>query len=248
MRNRIGSRSILHRLGRPTLLLLLIFASLYLVDFLRRTDLLAVREIVVEGTSTQKSEVEDYLADLRDRNLLSAPLPLYEERLRMLPRIKRVRIRKVLPHRIVCQVDERRPVALVFAGSFFEVDDEGMVMPSDSLTHLLDLPVVTGVPPVDIKPGKICSNERLQRALEALRVSTLYGGEIASPIWQVEVDSKGVAIFCGEERLVILLGEGRYEEKLKKLFLLQDTIVRKREGRKVIDLRFQGQVVLRNSL
>ena len=136
---------LLKRLATAMVIVFAIVAAFRLYDFLTTDDRFSVGEISFVGV-TRLSEVElDRLVhDLRGQNIVLAPVESYQARIENHPRIKSARIRRVLPATIVCTVEEREPVALVYASEFLEVDDEGFVMPEDELTSLLDLPIISG--------------------------------------------------------------------------------------------------------
>jgi cell division protein FtsQ len=226
----------------------LLLASMYLYDYLTTTEKLAVREIRVEGARRTGSEkIEQVLSDLKGQNMFKAPLAEYEKRLSMLPRVKQAKLKRVFPSRVICRVTEREPVALVFTNHFMEVDAEGMIMEQDELTPRLDLPIITGLADDDIPRNRMSSNEYLQNALRALELSKKLGGDFADDISEIRTGPEGVKIISISKGSVVLLGSGRLERRLRKFFLLKDTIENEESTAKLIDLRFDDQVVLRSS-
>jgi cell division protein FtsQ len=226
----------------------LIVSALYLYDYLTTSDAFTVAEVELRGvTRIEDAELRRMLSDLEGHNLFLAPLDDLEKRLEMHPRVEEVDMRRVVPDRIVCDVSEREPVALVFTDRFLEVDRHGMIMAEDAYTPLLDLPIITGVSGDDVNTGHISESEDVRRALEVLRVAREIGGEFASAISEVNVERGGVVVRSLENDRVLVLGEGDYENRLRKYFVLHDELDRE-TSRRVVDLRFQDQVVLRASL
>jgi len=241
-------RDLLKRIVTLMTLGVLLLASMYLYDYLTTTEKLAVREIRVEGARRTGSEkIEQVLSDLKGQNMFKAPLAEYEKRLSMLPRVKQAKLKRVFPSRVICRVTEREPVALVFTNHFMEVDAEGMIMEQDELTPRLDLPIITGLADDDIPRNRMSSNEYLQNALRALELSKKLGGDFADDISEIRTGPEGVKIISISKGSVVLLGSGRLERRLRKFFLLKDTIENEESTAKLIDLRFDDQVVLRSS-
>lgn len=238
------------RIAMVLLLGVLIVAALYLYDYLTTAEALAIAQVELRGvTRIDDGDLRRMLADLEGQNILLASLELYEKRLEMHPRVEGATMRRIIPDKVRCDVREREPVALVFTDRFLEIDRHGMVMEDDDYTPLLDLPIITGVSNEDVQAGKICRAESVRGALEVLRVARELGNEDALDISELHVDASGVVVRSLENDCVLLLGDGDYESRLRKFFLLQDAL--ERDGtapRRVVDLRFEDQVVLRGSI
>jgi len=226
-----------------------IVGAMYGYNYLTTSARFAVSSVEFAGLSrVQDESLERSLSDLVGHNLFLAPLESYEARLEMHPRVAAVRLRRVLPNRVVCAVDEREPVALVFTDRYLEVAQDGMVMADDDFTALLDLPVITGLSRGEAIPGEISDSPRLRRALVALRLCREHGGSFAASISEVRVGIEGVSIRSLDQGPVLVLGEGDYERRLRKYFMLKDTIGERDGDARRIDLRFEDQVVLRGRI
>jgi cell division septal protein FtsQ len=224
----------------------LIVASLYLYDYLTTSGRFAIREVEIEGLArADTAEVRRLLADLEGQNILLAPLDSYADRLRSHPRIESASLERTLPGKVTCLIEEREPVLVVFTDRYYEVDPNGMVMTGDAYTPLLDLPLVRGLPKEAVKPGAVSVDPRLRNALEALQVCRELGGDFAEGISELESTETGVTIRSTQEDWVLLLGDSDYENRLRKFFLLRDTLVNEEPNARLIDLRFDHQVVVR---
>ena len=227
----------------------LIVASMYAYGFVTTSESFDIHVVEFKGMSrVEASEIEELLEDLKGQNILLVTLEAYEERIKMHPRVERVSMKRVLPDKIDCSVVEREPVALIFTDQFLEVDRHGMVMSDDEYTAILDLPIITGLPKSAIEIGKINKDSQLQNALHALALCKSYGGDFVEDISELRITSGGVNIRSLEKDCVLLLGEADYANRLKKYFLLKDTLADKEPDAGIIDLRFDDQVVLRSRL
>lgn len=227
----------------------LIVASMYVYNYLTTAESFAIHEVEFRGMSrADASEIEDMLADLIGQNILLVPLDTYVDRIKTHPRVEHVSMSRVLPDRVTCVVEERKPVALIFTDRFLEVDRHGMVMGDDEYSAILDLPIITGLSKGDVEIGKINSDPSLRNALYALGLCKRFGGEFAEDISELKLSPKGVSIRSLKKDCVLLLGNTDYENRLKKYFLLKDTLAEKEPAARLIDLRFDDQVVLRGSI
>lgn len=246
---REAMRAMLIRLATSAVLGTLIVGCFYAYNFLTTTGKLAISEVDLRGLSRVDTEdIERLVADIQGQNILLVPLENYAARFAKHPRIRRASFKRVLPNRVICTVSEREPIALVYSSKFLEVDQEGMVMKADDLTDLLDLPIITGLDADLIKEGKPCGDERLSRALETLMICKKFGGRFADNISELRTERDGIRIVSLEEGVVLLLGTSGIENRLRKYFMLENTIASKDDSAKLIDLRFDDQIVLRGGL
>lgn len=242
-------RVMLIRLATSAALGTLIVSCFYAYSFLTTTEKLAISRVDFHGLSRLDSkDIESVVADIQGQNILLVPLDSYAARFARHPRIQSAHFKRVLPNRVICTFSEREPVALVYANKFLEVDREGMVMNSDDLTDLLDLPIITGLDAELIKEGKPCDDARLAQALETLMICKRFGGRFADNISELRTGKDGISIVSLREGVVLLLGNSEIENRLKKYFRLETTIAKKDDSAKLIDLRFDDQIVLRGRI
>ena len=121
-------------------------------------------------------------------------------------------------------------------------------MTADAITDMLDLPIVTGLDRESVREGKPCGDGRLGAALEILSFCQRYGGRFADDISELRITDAGINIVSLKEGVVLLLGESDYETRLKKYFLMKNTIAKKDGSSKLVDLRFDDQIVLRSGI
>ncbi len=227
----------------------LIVASMYLYNYATTASRFAVEHVELSGLSrVDRAEVERLVADLKGHNILLAPLDVYEARLEAHPRIAHVSTRRVLPDRVVYVIDEREPVALVYTDRYFEIDADGVVMPGDEYTALLDLPTITGVATNEVRAGRVCNDANVRHAIEALLVCRSIGRGFAEEIAEVRASDLGLSIRSLKDDCTLLVGNVDIEKRLRKFFLLKDELAQRESAASFIDLRFDNQVVLRSEI
>ncbi len=242
-------RDLVFRLLTTTMLGLLIFGAFQGYNYLTTAEKFAVKTIEIRGLSrVEPAEVQRLVADMRGENILLVPLENYSDRFSGHSRIRSAVFKKILPNKVICTVEEREPVALVYADGFHEVDDEGMILTSDELTDYLDLPIVTGLRRKAVKEGTYCKEPELANALKVLGICKRHGGSFANDISELRIGDTGISVVSLKEDMVLLLGESEFEGRLKKFFLIRGTLAKKDEPSKLIDLRFDDQVVLRSGI
>ena len=246
---RRATRLMAIRLLTSAILGILIVATFYLYNFLTTSEMLAVAQVDFQGLNRlQPAELEKVVADVQGQNILLVPLETYAARFGNHSRIRSAEVRRILPDKIVFTIREREPVALVFSGKFMEVDKGGMIMTADPLTELLDLPIITGLDREAMREGKLCKDDNLRTALAVLQFCKNYGGEFAEDISELRIAKDGINIVSLKEGMVLLLGDSDHKERLRKFFIMKNTIARKDKSAKLIDLRFNDQIVLRSGI
>lgn len=235
------------RLFTTAMLGLLMFGAYQLYDVMTTSEKFAVKEVVIRGLCRVDSlEVEKLVVGIKGENIFLLPLEKCTERFTAHPRVRSIAFKKVLPNKVYCTVEEREPVAVVYADGFYEVDQEGMVLTSDDLTDYLDLPIITGIERKSLKQGTFCKDPRLAGALGVLVICKRIGGGFADDVSEVRVGKQGVSVVTAAEGTVLLLGQSEFEGRLRKFFLIRGTLAKRSEPSRLIDLRFDDQVVLRS--
>jgi cell division septal protein FtsQ len=96
-----------------------------------------------------------------------------------------------------------------------------------------------------VRAGRVCDDPKVRGALEALSVCRRLGGEFAADISEVRATATGLSIRSLRDDRVLLLGDGEFEKRLRKFFLLREALANRADVTRLIDLRFENQVVLR---
>jgi len=227
----------------------LIVGAMYLYDYATTAESFAITSVELRGlTRIEPGDIEAMLEDLKGQNIILAPLNNCEARIEAHPRVKLVSVRRVLPDRIVCEVEEREPVALIFTDRFMEVDQSAMIMAEDDYAALLDLPIITGLESEEVRPGRISKSRDLALALHALELCRTLGDGLVEDISELSVSRNGITIKSLSNDCSIVLGHEDYEKRLKKYFFLRDTIKDRDREPRLIDLRFNDQIVVRGHI
>lgn len=207
------------------------------------SDELAVREIVVEGTSATTPEaVRAVLQPFLRRNLAELDLDEVAAAATKDPWVKQASVKRIFPGTLRVTVVERTPGALaLLGGSVYVVDDGGVVMGPAGPELPYDLPLLVGL---DTHRGKD------REATLARGIDLLLRLHAAFPTWTrgiSEVDlSRGdrVVVTRVEGGPQILLDPDRIDRNLGAYLALQPTIARKVGDVNRVDLRWSQRISL----
>ncbi len=141
-----------------------------------------------------------------------------------LPWIRAAEVDRRLPSRVRIVVEERDFGGVVYGRGLFMADKNGVPFKVMEDEVDVDQPVVTGI---DKAPSDMDETDFL-RVREAFRIMDLYqeaGLDKFDRLSEVQVHPlTGYALVTERKRIRILLGEGRMEERLKRLKDVYDTL------------------------
>ena len=228
-------------LGLKAALMLAVIAiaggGLYMVA---ASDLFELRQVDIHGNKHfSDAELMALMRVTGKENLLMLSTERLYDRLHSSPWIRRVSMRKELPHTLVVRVIESEPQALIKSrGGYVMVDDEGIELERIHGRQERFLPI--------IEAHDTRGTREFHEALRLAKVINDAG--IAKRAQSVDIvgldgDTKDLAVRI--DGMEIKVGEGSYEQKLARLFDLIDEIKRRPIKIDYIDLRFANRVIVK---
>lgn len=194
----------------------------------------SVREIEVETDGVIAVEQLRRWAGVRlDDNLFALDLARVQRDLEAVPLIKSAEVERILPHTLRLRVIERVPVAqFVFAqprigGSpdpvTYTLDEEGFVMPQISLFQravppsALDmLPILVGVAPSEVRPGRRVESPQVLAALRFLTAFERSAMVGLVDVREIHVGYPDALVVSTEQRGIVTLGLKHPEQQLQR--------------------------------
>ena len=188
-------------------------------DAIRRHPYFAVREVIVRGHRRLGAATIRAAAGIEPgMSVWDVDADAAEARLDGHDWVRSGRVRRDLPHRIVIQVREERPVAILALedieyyvaahGRIF-----GRVTPSDSR----DFPYLTGLARADLRNGESFGPRALRRALGLVRRADRRAPGIEA-VSEVHIDrARGLTLLPVRPAILIEVGWSGFEAKLARL-------------------------------
>ena len=213
-------------------------------DAAARHPYFAVREVVVrDHHRLPADEVRAAAGIAPGTSIWEVDAAAAEARLAGHRWIRAARVRRELPHRVVIEVREERPLAIVALedgkGEYY-VSPHGHLFAPVEASDARDFPYLTGLARADLKDGERFGPRALHRALALVRQS---GGVGVS---EVHVDRvRGLTLLPVRPSVPIELGWSGFAAKLARLPRVL-TLWAGREGEIVaVNLRFDDEVIVR---
>lgn len=200
----------------------------------------SVREIQVRGAHRLGgSEVVAMAGLTHGMNIWNVDLSAIESRVAKHPWVRRVVLRRELPHRIVIEVEERKPMAIMLLGKLYYVDSEGFVFKEVAEGESMDFVVLTGLSRRDFLEEGSRARRRIR---EALRLAELAGERL--PLSEVRFSSaRGLILYPVDRPVAVVIGWDDWEAKIRRLERLLELWSGREERLAELDLSFHDLAV-----
>jgi cell division septal protein FtsQ len=181
-----------------------------------------VREVEIEGYRKISKETLVSLLNMDGMpNLFTLRLKGVTRRLETHPWIEAVTATKVFPNKILIQVEERKPIAILQLEELYYIDTKGVIFSPVGERDEYNYPFLTGLTRAVLEKETVEANRLITKALELLRVA---GEERVPPLEEIsEVHMEktfGVQCFTQAEGLEVRMGWDHFGEKVKRLSLI----------------------------
>jgi cell division protein FtsQ len=249
---RPGRRLSLRRWGKTLLLAALVsVAAGYLFyvarGFATSSQWLTVSRISVHGNSRLSSaDVQAQLEGLIGANILTFDIDAWRQKLRTLPWVADVAIRRQLPDTVAVFVSERTAAAIGrLDGRLYLIDQTGEIIDSYGPAYAgIDLPIVDGLATGRSSEFKV-EKERAgvaARLFAALQTRP----DIASRVSQIDVsDPKALGIVLKGDTAVVRVGDRQFIERLQSYLELAPVFRESVPNIESVDLRYGERAIVK---
>jgi cell division protein FtsQ len=196
-----------------------------------------LRSVVMSGNEHLTDEELKAMGGLTPSdNLLTLSGRKISRKMMESPWVRSVAVRKEFPDRLLIDIREAEPFALLdLRGKLFIVDDRGTMLEELGNIAVPFLPVISGDP--------YREKEAFQEALMFAKAIKKTG--LLSRKEHIEIIShKPQEISANLDGMVVKVGEGEYEEKLGRLADIEQEVKSRKISVDYIDLRFANRVLV----
>ncbi|HUQ02970.1 MAG TPA: FtsQ-type POTRA domain-containing protein [Kofleriaceae bacterium] len=189
--------------------------------FLTTSTRFAISEVEIHGSTVMTAdEVRALMPFQRGDNIFRASTGAAERTLLALPWVAGVDVRRELPHRIVVQVRERTPAAVVAADELYLVDAAGHPFKRAAVERGegKGLPIVSGVPRDLYQTDPEEAAARVRRGLEILAAWSAPENANSRPAaGEIAVEPSGTTVFTYDTAVAVRLGAAEGETLVARL-------------------------------
>jgi cell division septal protein FtsQ len=257
-RNRLRRFTLL--LGTMALTLLIVFilwqgSEMLVRRFLFENLAFSIRrlEIITDGVFSTE-QLRTWAGVKLGANLLALDLTRVDRDLRLVPAIESVVVERILPGTLVVRVTEREPIAQVLLprsragtgadGDVYLLDANGYFMfPIENAQRAVPvpqandrLPILTGLPARDLRPGKQSEAPRVRAALELVKAFERSPMAGLVDLKQIDVATSDVLVVSTGQGNEISFGLTDFDTQLRRWRLVHDCAVRSSKHITSLDL------------
>ena len=202
-----------------------------------------VREIQVRGGNKVSGSEILAMAGLRHGvNLWKVQPAAIEKKIAKHPWVRRVLVRREFPRRVVIEVEERKPRAIVAMGKLYYVDGDGVVFKEVADRENVDFPLLTGLRPEELAQADPATRNRIQ---DAMRLGELMAKD-SHTLSEIHFEAPDrLVLYTTAYPIALHMGSGDWESKLQRL----DRVLALWKGHESrlasLDMSFRDQVVAR---
>jgi len=221
----------------------IVSASVAAQRFIIENPYFAVREIQVRGGDKVRGNEIISMAGLRHgMNLWNIEPEKIEEKVSRHPWVRKVLVRREFPRRVVIEVEERRPKAIVAVGKLYYVDADGVLFKEVAQGENVRFPMLTGIRTEELGSSDPAVRRRIQ---DALRLGDLMAKD-SHALSEIHFDAPDrLVVYTIAHPVAIHMGWGDWERKLQRLDRVMTLWRGKEERLGSLDVSFQDQVVTR---
>lgn len=182
------------------------------------------------------------------RNLVRFDLDRLRRSLELIPWVKTVVVRRVLPDKLIVDIEERKPVAFarVALGTLL-IDEEGTLLENnpEELSEA-DFPVILGMES-GYGPEVLRRNrERIALYLQLISALNRGGAGLSRDLSEVHLQDPGnVSIILNGDTVLVYLGRDGFQKKFRRYLAASRELKKKYRNLDSVDLRYRDQVVIR---
>ena len=229
---------VLYRLSGP-----LVIAAGSLRDFVLESPYFSVREIQVRGADKVRGDEVVALAGLRrGMSIWSIDLAHIEKKIGRHPWVRRVFVRREFPHRVIIDVEERTPKAIVALRQLYYVDSDGVVFKEVGPGENVKFPLLTGLRAEQLTAPDPTTRRRIQ---DAIRLSEMMVQRSHSLSEIHFAKANRLVVYTTAYPIALHMGWENWEEKLTRMERLLALWKGNEERLASLDMSFRDQVVAR---
>jgi cell division protein FtsQ len=199
--------------------------SMFAYRWALRSPQLALTTIAFRGLhEVTEAELLQFTGLALRENIFRVDCSSLEQAIASHPWVRRAKVDRRIPHQLLIQVDEFKPIAIVSLGQRYLLDAEGRpfkrVQPSDSV----DLPRVTGISREQYLREPEAASARLQQATEMMADYRRF--DPTDPLSEIRLEAIGITLIS-QSGVEVHFGEGERAAKFARLRRIRSELSRK---------------------
>jgi len=213
------------------------------------SPLFVLQEVTVEISGRASPEEIRSMSGIRPgMNILSLDTEVVSRRLETHRWIQHATVVKQLPDRVLIQVRQREPAAVIeMKGDLYYLDREGTVLGRVGPGEPLDFPMITGLGKDVGDVHRWQGGWDVQQALSLL--GALEGFPVLGSVSEIHLDrSEGLSFVLEGFPSPVVVGWSGFSAKMRRFGGIFPSLASHSRSIERVDLRFSGQVIIRRGM
>jgi len=230
--------ALLHRLSHPV-----VIALRSTRDFIADNPYFAVRQIEVHGGEKVGGDEIATIAGLRQgMNIWNVDAVAIENKIAKHPWVRRVLVRRDFPRRVVIDVEERTPKAIIGVGKLYYIDADGAVFKEVASGENINFPMLTGIRAEALMRGDLAVRKRIREAVRLIDLMAQRSHTLSEIHFEA---ADRLVVYPTQFPVAWRLGWGDWDEKIARLERLLELWKGNEARLASLDMSFRDQVVAR---
>ena len=246
---RLRTRVMLKRALIIVLCVNVVLGLLLIVSLFLRAPYFSLQSLDLIGNHRlTRAEVIESAGIEGGMNLLTVDLRSISTNLKKHPWIRSASVYRRFPGRLVIEIQEKIPTAILAVGKLYYVDERGEIFTRVRPGNRVSYPLLTGISSSQLESSPSEAQMMIKEGLSLLDIIDRQISDITpSMIAEVRIDlSEGLTLQTNTGRTVIL-GKGNYQLKLERYSKLKRFLTSRGQWANagIIDLDFEDRAVVR---
>lgn len=212
-------------------------------DFVLESRYFSLREIQVRGSEkVSGSEIVAIAGLHQGMSMWRVDLAKIEKNVARHPWVRRAVVRREFPHRVIIDVEERVPRAIVALRKLYYVDADGVVFKEIGAHENVQYPLLTGLRAEELTAPNPAVRRRIQ---DAIRLGELMVQRSHS-LSEIHFDAPDrLVVYTTDFPVPLRMGWGNWDDKLQRMERLMSLWKGNEERLGSLDMSFNDQIVAR---
>lgn len=215
--------------------ILLSFFIIY--QCLKRSEYFKMGNPIVNGLNRIKREEILKITSIKTAmNILNLDIKGIRDNIASHPWVSNVSVRREFPDRLIIDIIERNPLAIININGLFYVDNNGEIFKRVEINDNPDYPIITGINKNDSYSSFM---KKIKRGVSFIFIAK----PLINIISEVNV-SNGIIIYT-IDGITVNIGESDYKEKINRLNKILIDLKKRSIKVKVIDLDYKDRGIIK---
>lgn len=213
--------------------------------FILSSDLFSLKNVYVTGNKTVPKDDVIKLSNLQyGQNIFRMNKKKIIKNMFDSPKIKAVRIKRILPSSISLDVVEREAIAIIpYLGSYLSIDEEAMIIEVSGISQKTKAPIVEGFAFNDFKIGEVLRIDNSEQLDITLKISNaLKNSKLNEDISMINIENLDNILLTTRTGIRVYLCNNDIDYKIQLAkAIIEDLLKNNEKG--IIDMRHDGNPI-----